>query len=407
MNGKAASGEDMRALSASTTITDPYRAALQLGRAVAAISPEVVFVFSTVHYDDWREFMNGLRDGLDNPSVRIIGATGDGVHESARSCDVGAAVLAISTDGAVNWHVAVGNKVSEDPEGAVRRALAELAAPLAGRKPAFYFLLSDFHTDASRIESVVRDEIDVPVIGGLAGDDNNKMQSCWLLADSECIPDSVVMLAADGPLAFQVHVGNALSPIGQPGTVEEAQGKTVFRIDGIEATSFVERQTGKPLLMSDQGITTLNVLSAGAEGEKSLRAVAHNVDPQAGALTLHGGIRAGERVQVCQAKPEDLVAEVRALAADAKATGFSPEAALIISCAGRKWLMGGQIDFEVTSVSDAFHPTLPIAGMPSFGEIAPLRHAGQYTRNLFHNMTYVLLLLGSAAHRDGHAADHH
>jgi hypothetical protein len=34
-----------------------------------------------------------------------------------------------------------------------------------------------------------------------------------------------------------------------------------------------------------------------------------------------------------------------------------------------------------------------LAGFPSFGEIAPLRRRGGYTRNLFHNMTYVLLLL--------------
>lgn len=397
----------MRALSASTTITDPYRAALHLGRSVASISPEIVFVFSTVHYGDWREFISGMHDGLEGRPVRIVGASGDGVHETERSCDVGAAILAVSTDGAVKWHVAVGDKVSEDPEGAVRRALAGLDASLAGRKPSLYFMLSDFRADASRIESVIRDEIDVPVVGAMAGDDNNKMQGCWLFADDRFVPDSVVMLAADGPLRFQVHVGNSLSAVGQPATVDSAAGKTVFRIDGMEAASFVERETGKPLLLSDQGIIALNVLSAGSEGEKTLRAVANNVDAHAGALTLHGGIRPGEQVQVCLAKPDDLVAEVREIALHARETGFKPEAALVISCAGRKWLMGGQIDFEVKSVSEAFHSTLPIAGIPSFGEIAPLRHAGRYTRNLFHNMTYVLLLLGSSACQDGHAADHY
>ena len=72
----------MRAKSASTTIVDPYRAALSLGQSLSAIAPEIVFLFVTVHYEDWTEFMDGLYDGLGDPAVRIIGASGDGFYES-------------------------------------------------------------------------------------------------------------------------------------------------------------------------------------------------------------------------------------------------------------------------------------------------------------------------------------
>ncbi|WP_296449598.1 FIST signal transduction protein [Rhodoferax sp. UBA5149] len=384
----------MRAKSASTTITDPYRAALFLGQSLAEISPEVVFLFVTVHYSDWHEFMDGLYDGLDNPRVRVIGASGDGVHETSRSADVGAAALGLGSDGAVQWHIESSDGVEADPEGAVRRVLSKLAGRLAGRKPAFYFLLSNFKTDASRIETVVRDEVDVPVVGGMAGDDNDKMERCCVFLDRAVVQDSLVMLAVDGPLAFQIHIGNAVSPVGAPGAIDVADGKTLHRIGGLDATAFVERETGKPFLRSDQGIVTLNILNSGNAGEKKLRAVAQDFGTESGSLNLHGGIRAGELVQVCVARPEDLVAEVDAIAARARASGFHPCAALIISCAGRKWLLGGQIEFEVRAVVDAFHGTLPVAGFPSFGEIGPLFHEGRYTRNLFHNMTYVLLLLG-------------
>ncbi len=386
----------MRTKSVSTTTVDPYRAALFLGQALAEIKPEVVFLFTTVHYEDWTEFMDGLYDGLDNPYVRVIGASGDGVHERERTSDVGAAALGLSSGGAVQWHVASGDQVGTDPEGAVRRALGKLAVPLQGRKPAFYFLVSDFHTDASRIERVVRDEIDVPVIGGMAADDNDKMERCCLFADRAMVHDCVVMLAADGPLSFQVHIGNSIAPVGQPGAVDEAEGKLLSRVGGTDAASFVERETGKPFLRSDQGSVALTILNAGKAGEKKLRAIAQNSHAEAGGLTLHGGIQRGDVVQVCLAQPEDLVAEVHAIASRAAASGFQPSAALIVSCAGRKWLLGGQIDFEVGAIEEAFGGDLAIAGFPSFGEIGPLFHEGVYTRNLFHNMTYVLLLLGNS-----------
>ena len=383
----------MRAKSASTTIADPYRAALTLGHALSAIAPEIVFLFVTVHYENWTEFMDGLYDGLGNPAVRIIGASGDGFYESAQVSDMGAAALGLNSNGALAWHIESGDQVGADPEGAVRRALAQLAHKLDGRSPAFYFMVSDFNTDASRIEAVLRDEVSVPVIGGMAADDNSKLGRACVFADRALLRDAVVMLAVDGPLAFQIHVGNSISPVGSSGVIDDACGKILKRIGGIDAAAFVERETGKPILRSDQGIA-LTVLDSGRAGEKKLRAVAQNVASENGSLTLHGGIRSGELVQVCLTNPDHLEAEVRAIAAQAAASGFKPAAALIISCAGRKWLLGGQIGYEVDAIADAFEGRLPLAGFPSFGEIGPLFHQGHYTRNLFHNMTYMLLLLG-------------
>lgn len=385
----------MRTKSVSTTIVDPYRAALFLGQTLSEIQPEIVFLFATVHYGNWAEFMEGLFDGLDNPAVRVIGSSGDGVHELVRTCDVGAAALGLCTGGAVRWHVETGDHVGVDPEGAVRRALAKLTARLEGRPPAFYFLLSDFNTDASRIETVVRDEIGVPVIGGMAADDNDKMERCVLFADRAMVQDCVVMLAVDGPLAFQVHIGNAITAVGAPGTVDEAEGKLLSRVEGVTAAAFAESATGKPVLRSDQGSVALTILNACEAGEKKLRGIAQNSRSDAGGLTLHGGIQKGDIVQVCLAQPEDLVSEVYHIASQAVASGFQPSAALVVSCAGRKWLLGGEIAFEVGAIEEAFGGALPLVGFPSFGEIGPLFHQGAYTRNLFHNMTYILLLLGN------------
>ena len=42
-------------------------------------------------------------------------------------------------------------------------------------------------------------------------------------------------------------------------------------------------------------------------------------------------------------------------------------------------------------------PPFPLAGFASFGEIAPRSLGRGFTRPLFHNMTYILLLFQDAA----------
>lgn len=408
----------MRSKSASTTLADPYRAGLTLGTTLAEIAPEVVFLFCTMHYPQRDELVAGLYDGLGDDGVVLIGASGDGFLERSQVADIGACALALSSNGRVRWHLAHAGNALLQPQQALRSALAQLHSAMQGRDPAFYFLLSDFNLDASELEIVLRDEVRVPLIGGMAADDNSQMQHCCLFANHDIVPDALVLLACDGPLEFQVHIGNSIATVGSPGRVESAHGKTVQRIDGMTAAGFVERATGKPFMRSDQGSVSMTILHDSHPFEKKLRAVVQNSNELDGALKLHGGVQAGDMVQVCLASPAQLQQEVRHIVTQARASGFQAQAALIISCAGRKALLGGQIQFEVQAVSDAFGAELPIAGFPSFGEIGPLlldadpapadlppssepslatvpgAPPRRYTRNLFHNMTYMLLLFG-------------
>lgn len=386
----------MRARSTSTTIADSYRAGLALGQALSGIAPEIVFLFVTMYYEDWDEFMNGLYDGLGSRNVRIVGTSGDGFFESSQVSDVGAAALGLAGEGDIRWHVESGGGVGADPAGALRRVLAGLAARLEGRQPALYFMVCDSCADGSRVEAVVHEEIRVPVIGGMAGDDTGRAGRGFLFMDRMQLRDAVVMLAVEGPLAFQIHVGNSMSPVGVAGVVDDAEGTILRRIDGMDALAFVERQTGKSIMHSDQGIA-LRLIDPENGDEQKLRAVNQIATAETSTLTLFGGIGNGSLVQVCMVRPEALEAEVRAVAEQAKSSGFMPAAALIVSCAGRKWLMGGHIEHEVNSIEERFQSALPLAGFHSFGEIGPMVRKKGYIHNLYHNMTFVLLLLGTEA----------
>ena len=82
----------MRALSSKTELFDPYRAGFALGENLAALAPEVVFLYSSMHYAT-PELLEGLYDGLDSDKAIIIGNTGAGIYETSGFITQGAAAL--------------------------------------------------------------------------------------------------------------------------------------------------------------------------------------------------------------------------------------------------------------------------------------------------------------------------
>lgn len=384
----------MQALSVHTALADPYRAGLFLGEALRELAPDVVFLFSSTHYGASSEVLEALHDALGRPGTLIMGCSGDGVYEQGGVSEIGLAALGIATGPAVRWHLASARGLTADPAGATRSCLASLEGQLDGSPPAFLILLADFHGDATRIEQVLRAETQVPVVGGLAAD-AMRLERCHLFVQDEVLDDCVVLLAASGAIAFDIQVGNGLATIGQTGRIEEAAGTEVRTIAGMSAAAFVEQQTGRPLLGTDIGVLSLQIHEPAEPSLKRLRSLSRSTDHPAGVLGLYGGIAPGEVVQVAQASTELLRREVATLAGTSRALPFSPAAALVVSCAGRKRILGTEIGCEVALLRAAHPEGLPLVGFPSFGEIAPLHGEQGYSRNLFHNMTYVLLTMGS------------
>jgi hypothetical protein len=272
----------------------------------------------------------------------------------------------------------------------MRHLLARLSDD--GQTPCLGYLVSDFRADASEIEAVLGDRVDFPVVGGFAGDDHRMVKS-YTYANRDVSSDALVVLAAYGELHFSIAVGNSLQTVGNIGQIEAAEGTQIDRIDGLSAVGFIERETGKTVLQTDRGVLCLSVHDPSKNNEERLRSIVPDFSKKSGSVGLFGGIANGHQVQVCRARPEDLTAEVYAIAEAARISGKPPVAALVVSCSGRKALLGGHVEHEVAALTRAFPNGLPLAGFPSFGEIAPLRRGNGFTRNLFHNMTYVLLLI--------------
>ncbi len=378
----------MRGASASTVIADPYRAGVALGESLAEIDPEVVFLFSSIHYAG-PDMLEGLYDGLDRDNVIVVGNTGDGCFGSGGVTDFGAAALGLTSHGKVQWQLERIHGLQDGVDRKLKRLLERLAE--GDKKPSWAYLVSDFRVDVSLVETTLRDGSRFPIVGGLAMDDRRGL-NCFAYVNREVLSDALVVLAAYGEPDFSIVLGNAQRPVGRPGMIEAASINQIHRIDGVSASDFFERETGKPVLQTDRGILSVKIAGRENPGEERLRSIMFKEAVNAGSLNFFGGVNAGDTVQICQASQEIMVAELQAIGEALRSSSRIPAGILVVSCTGRKAFLGALVENEVTALRTAFPPGVPLAGFASRGEIAPRQTASGYTHNLFHNMTYVAVV---------------
>jgi hypothetical protein len=384
----------MRCKSVSTVKTDAYRAGHEIGASLIEISPEIVFLFASISYDpEFPEFFAGFYDGLGSSDVVVFGGTGDGIYETSLAANYGVCALGINSEGKCHWSVAVEKGVKKDSFRAAH-ACAEKALATAGRGVKFAFLLADgIETDGSKIVSGAGSVMSVPFFGGLAADDRKFIKS-RILINGEVMDDVVAILTVTGDLMFSINADSGWTPLGSFGIVEDCRGSIIHRISGMSAQQFMKEQLGKPLGETEIGVIPLAIYHRDGGRHFSLRSSSH-VDPASGSITTFGSVEKGMSVRVCAATREEVLSGVRKTMAGVNPDRFSPAAAIIISCAGRKWLLGDHGNEEVEEVLTALGEKIPLVGIPSFGEISPFRNPdGMYTRTFFHNVTFVVCLIG-------------
>jgi len=384
----------MKAKSCFSTNTDPYRAGIEIAEELAEITPEVIFLFSSIHYEGSADLLDAIYDFLDDEKIILIGNSGDGFYEQGKVANVGVSALALNSDGKVSWYLASENGVKDDPCGAAR-CCVEKVNNFCENDPAFYFMATDFRTDTSEILDGLRRAVRAPVVGGSAADDFS-LQNCFVYGNREVLTDSIVILAAAGDLAFDISVAQNMRLSGRPGTITACSGTRLDSIDNIPAMQFIEQEIGKPLSTVDEGVLTLKLMESGNQQVRLRSLLMPSADATETSMSCFGGVESGSMAQVCIASPEQMVADVNRIAASLKNLSFEPLAALIITCAGRKKVLGPKIKFEVDEIVKACPSLAALAGFPSFGEFGPIKEADGYSRPLFHNMTYILLLIGEA-----------
>ncbi len=213
----------------------------------------------------------------------------------------------------------------------------------------------------------------IPVAGGLAGDDA-RFQSTLVGLNGKPGPGQVAVVTFHGD-SLEVGCGTRTGwePFGPERVITRSMGNVVHEIDGKGALALYKSYLGDRAAELP-GSALLFPLEMVVEGtkERLIRTILSvNEDDQS--MTFAGNIPQGSTVRLMKANFEKLI-DGAADAAGISRKNFvhDPELALLVSCVGRKLILGQRTEEEIEEASAALGAGTTVAGFYSYGEIAPL-----------------------------------
>ncbi len=386
----------MKVSSISNSGVNPYKVGLQIGTELSKISPEFVLTFPCINFEPFDEYLEGIYDGLNDPSVIVVGGTGDGYFEKRTVKDLGATALGINSEGKIKYQFEMSDISPENSEEAAYKTASTIVSKMLGQENKLLFCFSDYRADGSAVGRGLARASNLPIVGGFFGQHLTGFY-CYGFINREVFQSKMMIIGLEGEFNFELGFASGWEKVGVSGVVTKMDKNVLIEVDGLPATDFIEKQTGIPAgTIFERGIVAIKAESSirtYSEFEYEYIRAIDQIHQATGCVCLLGGVNEGDLIYVCHGSQDGILRAASKLAGRISIGSQSPKGAIVISCAGRKKLLGPRSVEEIEAISSYFPKDLPLAGFPSFGEFAPLIQKNGKSYNLYHNMTIVLLTI--------------
>jgi len=332
------------------------------------------------------------------PHANVIGcSTGGQIRGSEVDDEIAAVALVFERTGVRVVHVETTDAAASFTCG--RRIGEQLAAPdLAG-----IFVLSDgLHVNGSRLVEGIVSVVGrhVSLTGGLAGDGDAFDAT---IVGANFAPRANV-IAAVGFYGKAVRIGHGSAggwdQFGPRRRVTLSSDNVLYELDGEPALDLYERYLGEEAegLPSTALLFPLRIFDPAKPDDAIVRTVLA-VDRRARSMTFAGDVPEGWMAQLMRGNFDRLAAGAATAARSAQASfagvaASGDELALLVSCIGRRLLMGQSTVDEVEAAAGALGAHVKRIGFYSYGEISPNDVSGVCQ---LHNQTMTITTISEAA----------
>jgi hypothetical protein len=351
--------------------------------------PQVVFVFGSPRVLSDPRWLTDLRRAY--PLAQLFGCSTAGEICGTQVTDDALVVTAVRFDR--TRAVPVSMRITDASES--RQVGRALAGALTADGLKHVLVLSDgLHVNGSALVDGLRDALpeSVGVTGGLSGD-GDRFRETLVIANG--VP-ATKAVAALGLYGSAIHVGcgslGGWDPFGPERVITRAEGNVLYTLDDNRALDLYKEYLGRHAagLPATALLFPLSVRST--EGADAVVRTVLSVDESAGTMTFAGDIPQGAIARLMRANFDRLIdgAAGAARASHLPLAGNAAELALLISCVGRKLVLGQRVEEEVEGVREVLGQTAVLTGFYSYGEISPFTPSA---RCELHNQTMTITTL--------------
>ena len=215
-----------------------------------------------------------------------------------------------------------------------------------------------------------------------------------MVAGPSIAPGQVVAVGFYGA-GLRARFGSAggWEPFGPKRLITRAEGNVLYTLDDQPALELYKRYLGdRAAGLPATGLLFPLQILAGSEESSGLVRTILAVDEAAQSLTFAGDMPQGGYARLMKAGCDRLVygAETAARQTGGEAMAF----AVLVSCVGRKLVMGQRVEEEVEAVLQTLAPGVAAMGFYSYGEICP----GGFSHGCeLHNQTMTLTTFAEEA----------
>ncbi len=234
---------------------------------------------------------------------------------------------------------------------------------------------------------------EIPLFGGLAGDDLNVVNT-YIFTRNITTHDGMVAVVFDNDkIEIKGIATSGWQPLGTSHTVTKAQGNLIYTINNEPALDFFIRFFGFHDNADVKGkqISTISAqyplqIVRGNDDYSVLRSPIKG-DEETRSLMLVGGIKEGDRFRFSISPGVEVIDQTIAELKDFLHDTMDADALILFSCKGRHAALGPFLDDEIQGIYN--HWQKPMIGFLTYGEIGNVRNGICE----FHNETCSLLAI--------------
>ena len=310
------------------------------------------------------------------PGIAVVGTTVSGMY--ADEFGFGEDCLQATVIGGEGVDATALFESERAEKGSLSSQIAEKYA--ASAQPpglAISLIASSARNKLQIIESIERVlENRCPLVGAVAGRTAADRAETRVFGGSDSGRPIASLLILSGPFEVVVKTGRSWEPVGVVSLVNEAEGNTVKKIDGMPALDYFQLHLGEHRKPAPE--FPLAVFDTKPDTEFRLHPTTR-YDFDTRFVDTSPPIPTGSIVRISEATQDHIIQQAVMCAEQFRLGPARPEmvGVLCFSCNIRKGMLGTGAGLELDALRNVLGNDVPVAGLFGFGEIGPSLSAGK------------------------------